>query len=392
MRAGAGMLALLMATGCTAAAADRDKEVAVVPAAAVGITPENGAQGLIPELPIMVSAAGGTLKDVTVEAKGKRVAGMFSADRTRWRSARPMTPGTDYTVTAVAVNAAGKTTETKSVFSTVKAAKSFDVQTILPNKELTGLTVGVGMPIMITFDRDVTDRVSIEKNLQVLASKPIQGAWHWFDNRRVTFRPKEYWPAHTKVRLVARLAGVRGADGMYGTKDYVRDFTIGRSQISYADTGTHHMKVKRDGKLVRNMPISAGKGGEMKYYTTSGVHLAMDRELVTVMTSPGIGPGSPGYYQTTVYDTVRISDTGEYVHGAPWSVGDQGNSNVSHGCVNVSPENAKWFMTNTLIGDPIVVTGSPRPLDPTNGWGHWQESWKQWLKWSRLRGASTEPL
>ncbi|WP_433215837.1 L,D-transpeptidase [Microtetraspora malaysiensis] len=392
MRAGAGLLAILMATGCSAAVADREKEAAGVPAAAVGITPENGSQGLAPELPIMIAAAAGTLKSVTAEAKGKPVAGMFSADRTRWRSARPMTPGTDYTVTAVAVNAAGKTTESRSVFSTQKAAKTFDVQTILPNKETTGLTVGIGMPIMITFDHDVTDRVSVEKNLQVYASKPIQGAWHWFDNRRVTFRPKEYWPAHTKVRLEARLAGVRGGEGTYGTKDYVRDFTIGRSQISHADTGTHYMKVTREGKVIRNMPISAGMGGQMKYYTTSGIHLAMDRELVTVMTSPGIGPGSPGYYQTTVYDTVRISDTGEYVHGAPWSVGDQGNSNVSHGCVNVSAANAKWFRTNTLIGDPIVISGSPRPLDPTNGWGHWQESWQQWLKWSRLRGASTEPL
>ena len=92
------------------------------------------------------------------------------------------------------------------------------------------------------------------------------------------------------------------------------------------------------------MPMSAGQGGDWKYYTTSGIHLAMSREPVTVMTSPGIGPGSAGYYQLTVYNTVRISNSGEYVHSAPWSVGSQGYANVSHGCVNVSPENAAWFI------------------------------------------------
>jgi lipoprotein-anchoring transpeptidase ErfK/SrfK len=140
------------------------------------------------------------------------------------------------------------------------------------------------------------------------------------------------------------------------------------------------------------MPMSAGQGGAWKYYTTSGVHLAMSREPVTVMTSPGIGPGSAGYYQMTVYNTVRISNSGEYIHSAPWSVGSQGYSNVSHGCVNVSPDNAKWFIDNTLIGDPIIITGSPRKLEPTNGWGHWQEDWKEWLKWSSVKHFKTEDV
>lgn len=110
------------------------------------------------------------------------------------------------------------------------------------------------------------------------------------------------------------------------------------------------------------------------------------------MTSPGIGPGSAGYYRMTVYNTVRISNSGEYVHSAPWSVGSQGYSNVSHGCVNVSPSNASWFINNTLIGDPIIITGTPRTLEPTNGWGHWQESWKQWLRWSALKSGRTDLL
>ncbi|GAA4580749.1 Ig-like domain-containing protein [Planotetraspora phitsanulokensis] len=388
MRAGAGALALLMATGCSAAVEDGSSST---PKTAISITPLNGGQGLSTETPIMVGTTVGTLKNVTVRAGGQPVAGVYSADRTQWRSERPMAPGLSYSVTAVAAGPDGGTVEKTNTFSTAKATTSFGIDTLLPNKD-TGLTVGVGMPIMITFDKPVKDRVSVERNLSVQASNPVEGAWHWFDDKNVVFRPKNYWPPHTKVRFVANLKGVKGADGMYGKQDYTRDFTIGRSQISVANTQTHHMKIDRDGTQIKNFPISAGMGGVMRHYTTSGIHLAMSREDVTVMTSPDAGPGQSGYYQTTVYDTVRISNSGEYVHGAPWSVGDQGNSNVSHGCINVSPSNAKWFKENTLIGDPVIVEGTPRKLEATNGWGHWQESWKDWLKWSRLRADMTGPL
>ncbi|WP_248959429.1 L,D-transpeptidase [Sphaerisporangium perillae] len=361
----------------------------------MSVSPGNGATQVAPELPVMIGAVNGVLRSVTVHTKSRNtpIAGVLSADRTQWRSKRTMAPGETYQVTVVAAGPSGTTKQVSSEFSTLKATHSFAVDKILPNKEITGMTVGIGMPIMLTFDRPITDRVSVERNLMVQTSKPVEGAWHWFDDKSVSFRPKQWWPAHTKVKLIAQLAGVRGGPGTYGAQDYVREFEIGRAQISHADTVTHQMTVKRDGQVIRTIPLSAGQGGNWKHYTTNGVHLAMSREDVTTMTSPDAGPGSPGYYSLTVYDTVRISDSGEYVHGAPWSVGSQGNSNVSHGCINVSPSNAKWFKETTLIGDPIIVSGTPRQLDPGNGWGHWQETWPQWLRWSGLRsGFTTEAL
>ncbi|MBX6385511.1 MAG: L,D-transpeptidase family protein [Microbispora sp.] len=389
MRAGAGALALLvLVAGCsTSGGRDEDRDAKT----AISISPLDGSADLSPDLPILIGAARGRLTHVSVQAGGRPVAGVFSPDHTQWRSERTMTPGTAYSVEATAAGPGGSVTRTIR-FTTKPAAKTFGISTLLPNKQDTGLTVGVGMPIIITFDKPITDRVSVERNLIVQASKPIEGAWHWLDAKNVVFRPKKYWPTYTKVRVTARLAGVRGGEGMYGKQDYVRDFEIGRSQISVADTRTHYMKIERDGKQIKNMPISAGMGDVFRHYTTSGIHVAMSREDVTVMTSPDAGPGEPGYYQTTVYNSVRISNTGEYVHGAPWSVGDQGNSNVSHGCVNVSPENAKWFKNNTLIGDPIIVTGTPRRLEATNGWSYWQDSWQDWLKRSSLRGAPAEEL
>ncbi|MFS1300713.1 L,D-transpeptidase [Streptosporangium longisporum] len=397
--AGAGLLALALVTAScsTSTATPGGSAPASSPAAAalVTVAPLNGATGVATDTPIVVAAQGGTLTQVAVRAvKGskKPLAGVLSADGTQWRSRGTAAPGASYEVQATAVNPAGTATRTTSSFSTVKARETFAIQNITPNRDDTGLTVGVGMPIMITFDRDVSDRVSIERHLSVKTSRPVLGAWHWFDDRNVHFRPKRYWPAGTRVRVQARLAGVRGGAGLYGAANRAVDFRIGRSQITRGSVLSHHLTVRRNGRVVREIPMSAGKGGVWKYHTTSGVHLAMSRENVTVMTSPGIGPGSAGYYRLTVYDTVRISNSGEYIHSAPWSVGSQGYSNVSHGCVNVSPSNAKWFLDNTLIGDPIIITGSPRILEPTNGWGHWQESWRQWLKWSSLKHFTTDDV
>ncbi|GAA0932210.1 L,D-transpeptidase [Nonomuraea longicatena] len=390
MNGSAGLLALALLTACSADATAGEEDAQAPPAAGPSTTittvPADRSGNVPTDETVIVSArGGGVLKQVKVTGG---LTGVLSADGTQWRSTRTARPGTTYTVTATTTD--GRTQTTR--FSTVKAAKTFDIETIVPNRDATGLTVGVGMPVMIAFDKEITDRVAVERNLTVRSSRPVEGAWHWFDSQHVDFRPKHYWPAHTKVRVEAKLAGVRGGPGMFGKRDYTLDFRIGREQITKGSTDTHYLSVRRDGKKIRNMAMSAGRGGNWKYYTTSGIHLAMSREPVTVMTSPGIGPGSPGYYQLTVYNTVRISSSGEYVHSAPWSVGSQGYANVSHGCVNISPSNASWFIDNTLIGDPIIITGSPRILEPTNGWGHWQENWKQWLQWSSLKSAKTESL
>ncbi|MER7367887.1 L,D-transpeptidase [Nonomuraea wenchangensis] len=391
----AGLLAVALLAACSACSAGGGEKDTTAMAggartASVAFSPRDKSANVPTDQTVVVSATGGKLTGVRVDGgKAGKLPGVLSADGTRWRSTATARPGTAYTVTAVSVDPSGKRSEATSTFTTVKGKGTFDIATITPNKDDTGLTVGVGMPIMITFDKPVTDRVAIERNLVVRSSKPVEGAWHWFDSSHVDFRPQEYWPAHTKVRLEAKLAGVQGAPGLYGKRDVKLDFKIGRSQITKGSTDEHVLYVRRDGKRIRTMPMSAGQGGSWKYYTTSGIHLAMSREPVTVMTSPGIGPGQSGYYQLTVYNTVRISNSGEYVHSAPWSVGSQGNSNVSHGCVNVSPENAAWFIKNTLIGDPIIITGSPRKLEPTNGWGHWQEKWHEWLKWSTLKAGPT---
>ncbi|RFS85439.1 hypothetical protein D0T12_10405 [Actinomadura spongiicola] len=355
------------------------------------VSPVGGGGAFRPDVPIAVQADRGTIENVTVSAAGGAVDGELNADRTRWRSRWTLTPGQTYTVGATAVGADGRTRTVGSRFTTAQVTKTNKMTVEAPyNKE----TVGVGMPIIMRFDQAVQDRRAVEQALEVRSDKTVEGAWHWFDDKEVVFRTRKYWPAHTKVTLRAHLSGVRTGGDVYGGRNYALDFRIGDSHISTAGEDTHKMVVRVNGKKVRTIPTSMGKGGVRKFTTTNGVHLTMEKEDPTVMTSDwmGVSPGSPGGYSLTVYKSVRISESGEYVHSAPWSVGSQGRRNVSHGCINISPSNAKWFYGLAQRGDVVTVTGSNRELEPDNGWGYWQLKWNDWVKGSALkRPVTTAP-
>ncbi|TMQ93085.1 hypothetical protein ETD83_26100, partial [Actinomadura soli] len=354
-------------------------------------SPAGGGGQLRPDSPIAVQAYRGSIANVTVTSGRGQVEGELNADRTRWRSRWTLEPGATYTVGATAVGEAGRTETVSSRFTTAKVTKTNKVTIEAPyDKE----TVGVGIPIIMQFDRAVQDRKAVEQALDVRADKTVEGAWHWFSDKEVVFRTRQYWPAHTKVTFQAHLSGVRTGGDVYGGKNYAVDFKVGDSHISTAGEDSHKMVVKVNGKKARTIPTSMGRGGTEKYTTTNGVHLTMAKEDPTVMTSDwmGVSPGSPGGYSLTVYKSVRISESGEYVHSAPWSVGSQGSANVSHGCINISPSNAKWFYGLAQRGDVVTVTGSDRELAPDNGWGYWQLKWNDWVKGSALqRSVTTAP-
>jgi lipoprotein-anchoring transpeptidase ErfK/SrfK len=257
-----------------------------------------------------------------------------------------------------------------------------------------GATVGVGMPIMVRFAAPVQNRAAVERSLEVRTSTPVVGAWHWFSGTDVVYRPRTYWPAHTRVRLLAHLTGLRLTRTAYGAQDVALGFGIGDSHITVASARNHHQVVRINGLRARRMPISMGKGGRFAYTTTSGVHLTMEKAHHVVMDSASVGcpPGCPDHYRHDVYFAVRISDSGEYEHSAPWSVGDQGSHNVSHGCINLGPHDARWFYRLTQPGDVVEVTGTRRRLAAGNGWGFWQLTWPEWLTTSHLATLSGQGL
>ncbi|MCW2880624.1 MAG: ErfK/YbiS/YcfS/YnhG family protein [Sphaerisporangium sp.] len=353
------------------------------PAPQIKISPVKGASKVRPDKSVVVTASNGELQEVTVKAGGKTLQGEFDAGHTKWISKGPLKLSSNYTVSAKASGGGGPAAATSS-FTTLKPSQELQISDVTPNRK--GEIVGVGMPIMVTFSQPVGDKKTVEESLEVTAQKPVDGAWRWINDKLVIYRPAKYWPAHQKIRFAAHLEGVRAGKDMYGVKNYATTMQVGAAWVSSVNTRTHSMIVKRDGKIVQKMAISAGKATTREYTTTNGVHLTMERGNPVTMISPGKKKGDPGYYKEVVDHAVRISNSGEYVHSAPWSVGSQGRANVSHGCVNARPDQAKWFYDNFHRGDVVKIAGTTRSLEWNNGWGFWQLPFKQWKKGSALNG------
>ena len=324
--------------------------------------------------------AGNTAASETVAGTslaGTSLAGTYATGSRGWHTRWALAPSQTYRVTATAVDAHGRRTVMASTFRTLLPRRTFTAATILG----AGQTVGVGMPIMINFSRPIADRAAVERALQIWSSKPVTGAWYWVTSSSVWFRPRHYWPAHTRVRFTAHLAGLQGAPGVYGRSDLTQHFRIGASLIAVASAATHHMKVWWNGRLAGDWPVSTGRSG---MDTPDGRYLsfAMGSPVDMNSASYGVGPGMPGYYNELVYDAVQFTFSGDYVHSAPWSVGEQGLVNVSHGCVNVAPGYAAWFYGHSVLGDPISVVGSPVA-------GTWGDGWTiYFLGWHKLLAGS----
>lgn len=382
--AGLAAAATVLLSACQGGNTPDADEQPAKPAAEIVISPEDGTKAARPDRPIEVQATNGTIQSVEVRTNSDvKVRGQLADDRTTWTSRWTLDPDSTYKVTASAVSADGRTTEATSKFTTLEPERTVRTR-VAP---LEGETVGVGMPIMVLFTAPVENRKNVERALEVKMSEPVEGAWHWISDEQVQFRPREYWPVGEKVTLVSHLAGVRAGDDLYGDKNQVVRFDVGERHVSIINADTHHMVVKSGGDVVREFDVSLGKPS---FETRSGTHIAQEKAGTVVMDSATIG--RPGEYRVTTQWNVRISYSGEFVHSAPWSVGSQGSANVSHGCVNASPANAKWFFGFTNRGDIIEVTGTSRQLEFGNGPTPWVVSWEEWLDGSALgRSINASP-
>jgi lipoprotein-anchoring transpeptidase ErfK/SrfK len=347
------------------------------------VSPADDSAGVLPSEPITVQATVGTLGDVkVVDAKGNAVKGDVGADGA-WKSTGLLAPDTAYTVTAKASGPDGTASTTTSTFTTIKPKVTATYGILY-----SGQTVGVGAPVSIQFDSAVTDakyRAQVEKLVKVTTTPAQKGAWGWLDNRQLMWRPAKYWVPGTKVSVSAPLTGVQTGKDKWVANDDSASFSIGSSMISYVNIKTHQMKVTQGGQVVRTIPVSTGKPGKLTE-TRSGVKVIIGKQDKVTMDSAtvGIPKGNPNYYKIDTQWNLRVTWTGEFLHSAPWSVGAQGSTNVSHGCTNLSPANAQWMYDNSKVGDVVVFTGSSRVFQPTEGIGVWQYSFSQWQKQSAL--------
>jgi lipoprotein-anchoring transpeptidase ErfK/SrfK len=381
---------LALLTGCTstpsasgpaAQAAVDAGDAPKVSAAKIDVTPASASVDVPVDQPVTVTAADGKLTAVTLtDQKDRTVAGAMSADGASWTSTDPLRIADHYRLVAAAVDSDGVTAERSAFFATVAPRKVLETS-ISP---LGGQSVGVGMPIIVRFNTTVRDRAAVEAALTVTSSKPAEGAWSWVSDTEVHYRPKEFWPAYSDVKLDVNLKNVNAGKGVWGMANRTVKFHTGSSMVSVVDVDRHTLTVYRNGKKTRVIPVTTGKA---EFLTRNGIKVILEKHTMKIMdsTTVGIPKSSPEYYRLEVPYAMRVTWSGEFVHAAPWSTGDQGRDNVSHGCVGMSMSNAIWLFNQSTVGDIVKVVGSSRPLEPGNGYTDWNVSWSDWLAGSALQ-------
>lgn len=332
------------------------------------------------DAPVTVTASGGTLEGVEVTSAEGRLAGDV-ADGT-WTSSATLEPGTDYTIAARAARADGTTVERSRTFHTVDL--TLDQQTYPSIAPLQGETVGVGMPVVVTFDLPVTDHALFEKHMSVTSTPAQQGSWYWLNDKEVHWRPHTYWKAGTDVTVDVDVNSLPAGNGIYGQEDREVSFEVGDAHVYKVDAQTHQMQVFNNGTLLRTLPITTGKPG---FTTRSGTKVIMEKFAERRMNSEtvGINRDSPEAYDIDdVQWAMRVTYSGEFIHAAPWSVGSQGHANVSHGCTGLSTADAGWLYAMSRRGDVVEYTGTDRQMTLENGYGDWNLSRADWKAGSAL--------
>jgi lipoprotein-anchoring transpeptidase ErfK/SrfK len=351
--------------------------VAEPAAAQVTIAPSDGTAKVALDDDVTVRVAQGTISTVSVStSKGRTLKGSLSSDQASWTSLGHLAAASTYTVSVDASSKDGKKTSTSSSFTTL-TPKGSVTASIEPSS---GLTVGVGMPVIVNLSKPVSTsmRSGVEQALTVSTASDVEGAWRWMTSQQVQWRPKTYWPAHTKVAVTADLAGVQIRSGVWGsTRKRTSNFSIGSAMISTVDVAAHKMTVRKDGKVLRVIPVTTGKADMA---TRNGIKVIMSRETSHEMdsTSIGIKKGDPGYYDIVAKYAMRLTYSGEFLHAAPWSTGSQGRANVSHGCTGMTTAAAQLLFNQSKLGDVVVYKNSTRKLEWGNGFTAWNMPYSQW--------------
>ncbi|MGW5624014.1 L,D-transpeptidase [Streptomyces olivaceus] len=348
--------------------------------AVVTVAPENGAKSVETAGALEVGAEKGRLTEVVVkDAKGTELDGEISKDGATWTPSTHLAASTTYTVHAVAKDSEGRSAAEDSRFTTLTPKNTF-IGTFTPED---GSKVGVGMPFSIRFNRGITNPEDVEKAIRVKTEPAVEVESHWFGNDRIDFRPEKYWKAGTEVTVDLNLDGVEGREGVYGEQAKSVSFTVGRSQVSVVDAKKHTMKVVRDGKTVKTIPVTTGSPG---YETWNGQMVITERLPVTRMNGETVGYGGE-YDIKDVPHAMRLSTSGTFIHGNYWGGDAFGNRNSSHGCIGLRDVRgggdgktpAAWFFENSLIGDVVVVKNSEDDtIAPDNGLNGWNMSWEKW--------------
>jgi lipoprotein-anchoring transpeptidase ErfK/SrfK len=386
-RAGAALAAALIwagfLAGCTSHGLDDMLGKPPAPDDVIRVSPDDGSKDVHADRRLLVRVSSGRLESVTVvrsqDGQDFPVAGHLSSDGRVWEPDAPrLALAAKYTVDAVAHDGDGRRAARHVTFTTFVPGQRF-IGYLTPENHA---TVGTGMIVSVQFNREIENRAAVERAIRVTARPVVEIRPHWFGKDRVDFRPEAYWKPGSKVTVALRLRDVEGAPGVYGLQYKNVSFTVGRSQVSVVDAAAHTMQVRRAGKLIATVPITAGGP---KSTTYNGKIVVMEMLEVTRMNSRTVGFGGE-YDIPDVPHAMRLTESGTFVHGNYWAPDAPGHVNVSHGCVGLrdvkgggSDTPAGWFFDRSLVGDVVeVIHSNDRKVAPDNGLGGWNMSWSEW--------------
>lgn len=356
----------------------------VAPPKIVLLGPADGSKGVPTSAEVRFTLAGAVqVTVVLVDEAGVQVDGVMRTDTLSWIPASQLTYGQQYTATVTATKSDGTTAEARTTFTTMaQPATLVEVETSIYDDDV----LGVALPIVVTFGRDIPEqsRAEVQRRLFVRSDPPQEGIWHWIGSNEVHYRTREHWLPGTVLDVRIATGGLPlGSDDVVGGRDITVNASIGPETTFEVDNKTKRMTVTQSGRVVRTMPVSLGKPSDP---SSSGQLVIMSRNPSEVFDSStyGVPVNSPGGYRTTVQWPMRLTWQGEYIHAAPWSVADQGRRNVSHGCVNIATDQAKFVYDLAKVGDPVIMKGTERHVAWGDGWTDWDVSWTEYVKGSAI--------
>ncbi|MGI8648287.1 MAG: hypothetical protein DLM55_04455 [Acidimicrobiales bacterium] len=383
------LLGLLLTTACTSSGgfytpgshAKSSKALAPLRLSIAG--PAAGATGVSVATEFPITTSGTVTSASLVASDGTRISGSFARGDRTWIPDTQLSYRTKYRLEVSAEQ--GRISKGRTLnFTTGGRGRTESSELYAPD----GQTVGVGMPVVVKFGVSVppSRRAAVERRLFVTAQPATEGAWHWYSGSEVHYRPKEYWKPGTKVSVRLGTGGLELAHNRFGYSDRLASFTIGSQVITKVDNASHTASVYKDGELIKQLPVSLGKP---EAPTSSGIHVVLEKSADKIFDSETFGLShADGGYKLKVYWDVRFTWGGEFVHAAPWSTADQGKRNVSHGCVNLSTENAQWFYDLSTVGDLVEVVGTETKVTPGDGWTDWNFNWDEFKAGGALNGSA----
>jgi len=349
----------------------------VVAPVKVDVTPADAAKQVNPATPVSLKVGNGRIESVTLTSTaGETVHGTFATDGSSWTATDPLKFNTEYSYTYVVTDGAGRETSTTHSFSTVSSTHEANAA-IYP---LDGMKVGVGQPLQVIFSEPVVNRDAVEKAIKITSSAGQAGAFHWFSDTMVRYRPEAFWAANSTVTMDMQLFGVDLGNGQIANFNKKVSVHFGDKKVAIADATAHTFTLSVNDQVVKTLPVSMG---DKRFPSAKGYAVLMEKNRYDHFRAASIGlkPGDPAYYgELDVEYSIRLTLSGAYIHQALASAFPYiGNTNVSHGCIGFAPDGAAWVFDNMTTGDVVQIInteGDYAALD--DGYGDWNIPWAEY--------------